>query len=244
MSLKPFKIRCSSIHRIMGRVGLTDKQQEKLQEYKARFNGEGRPLTNKQQKELAELEEKALDTDIPSGAKTYLKEWYAREVYGDEVQITSKYTEKGLAMEDEAIDFTAYQTGYMFLEKNEEFFDNGYVIGTPDVICEHEILDTKCSWDSVTFLEAVTSPLCYNYEMQMRGYMMLTEKQKARVCYCLMDTEYTGISYDGIDDNLRFHYKEVERDLEAEQHIINRVIACRRWLANYDLEIRTKLGVK
>ena len=243
-----FKIRASQISKIMGRSGLTEKQEDTLKSYRLRDGGDGKPLTEKQKEDFESLKEKEKDASLPTGCKTYLKEWYAENIYHDREEIRSKYCDKGNKMEDAAIDFTALMTGYMFLNKNEEYFDNGYIIGTPDVICDEEILDTKCSWNGTTFLDALTSPTKIDYEWQMRGYMALCGKNSARVCYCLMDTTEDvnygkEISYSDIPKEWKFHTKLVERNMEKERAIIDRVELCRKWLLEYDREVKKALGL-
>ncbi len=249
MVLPKFKIRASQISKIMGKVGLTPKQEETLKKYYLRVNGEGKPLTERQTVEYKDLLVKQESTTLPTACVTYLKEWYAEQIYQDREEIKSKYCDKGNMMEDSAIAFTGAMTGLFGISKNEEFFESEYIIGTPDIITDDEILDTKCSWNGRTFLESVTdSRLKVDYEWQMRGYMSLCGKDKARVCYCLMNTPEeanygNSVSYSSISNSLKFYAKPVSRDVGKEVAIDNRVIDCRGWLDNYHAEVMGLLGV-
>jgi hypothetical protein len=74
------------------------------------------------------------------------------------------------------------------LEKNIKTFSNDFFVGTPDVIDETIVYDTKSSWDWVTFLSKVPDKLDSEYEAQVNGYMDLLGLEKACVAYCLLDT--------------------------------------------------------
>jgi hypothetical protein len=177
--------------------------------------------------------------ELSAGCITFLKEWYAEQMYGDREEIKSKYCDKGNACEDDAIDFVAEITGLGFLMKNEKSFENEYITGTPDVLVNGEILDTKCSWNGKTFLDSITDELNTDYEWQIRGYMNLTGYGKGRVCYCLMDTpdfvNYgNAVSYSTVQNKARYFEFFVDYDEEKDRAIIEKVEKCREWLNEYD----------
>lgn len=236
-----FKIRASQASKIMGRIGLTEKQEADLADLLAK----PKP-TEKQKQYLADLAEKKANPALPETCLTYLKEWYAEQVYGDREEIKSKYLDKGNLMESSAIDFVADRLGYGLLDKNEQFFENDFTMGTPDVITKTEILDTKCPWSSKTFLDSVLSPLSDAYYWQMQAYMGLTGLKSAKVCFCLMDTPADAnygreVSYAEISPELKFHAKEVEFDEEAIEALKARVLLCRKWLEEYDAKVKELL---
>jgi polyhydroxyalkanoate synthesis regulator phasin len=201
---------------------LTENQEKRYQELLKRKNGEGKPLTDKMENELKEIKIKRdAPLTLPDTCTSYLKEWYASTEYGDKRELHNKYVTKGNLMEDIAIELVEEMTGEFMIAKNEESFENEYSTGTPDIITEDLIRDTKCSWNSKTFLESVLAPLCDNYAWQMRGYMMLTGIGEARVCYCLVDTPEDAnygqsVSYENIPPEKRYHEKVVERDFLHE----------------------------
>ena len=180
--------------------------------------------------------------ELSVGAQSYLKEWYSEQIYQDREEIRSKYMDKGNTMEIEAIHFSLKMLRLGMYSKNEEYFDDGFITGTPDILTKSQILDTKCSWNGKTFLEAVTEDLNPAYYWQMIGYMGLTGRKEAKVCYCLMDTfgivNYgVEITYEKIPEKMKFHAKKVGFDEEKYQEIIQKVILCRKFLDEYHAKI-------
>lgn len=119
-------------------------------------------------------------------AKTYLKELYREMRYGIRKDITSKYIEKGLMVEDSAIAFYSSNRGDFYF-KNEEHFSNDFLTGTPDIVTEDEVIDIKSSWNIFT-LPFKDDPINKNYYYQLMGYMALTGRKKSKVAYVLIDT--------------------------------------------------------
>ena len=131
--------------------------------------------------------------------------------------------------------------------KNEKSFENEYITGTPDVLVNGEILDTKCSWNGKTFLDSITDELNTDYEWQIRGYMDLTGYSKGRVCYCLMDTpdfvNYgNAVSYSAVPNKARYFEFTVDYDDEKNTAIIEKVRKCREWLSEYDKLVSSLLS--
>jgi hypothetical protein len=118
--------------------------------------------------------------ELSAGCVTYLKEWYAEQMYSDREEIHSKYLDKGNASEIEAIDVCAERFGLGIIKKNETTYSNDWLIGTPDIVCDY-IIDVKCSWSGKTFLEAITNPINSDYEWQLHGYLWLTDKTDAKL---------------------------------------------------------------
>jgi hypothetical protein len=126
--------------------------------------------------------------------RKYLLEVYAQEKHGRRKEINTKYTTKGLQVEEDSI--TVYSRFKKdFFKKNEERIFNAFVIGTPDLfdgpatIHEAElIIDVKSSWDLFTFLAVLGEKINKDYWWQLQGYMMLTGATRARLAYCLVDT--------------------------------------------------------
>lgn len=255
MEMPVFKIRSSQIYKIMGWSGLTDKQKAEMKKLQDRKADPGqKPLTPKMEDELKRLIEKSRECSLPTACKTYLKEWYAENMYKDRVEIDSKYTRKGNLQEDLAIDFTAAMSGLMVLNKNTVPYENEWITGEPDIIAKSKgvpskTMDTKCKWNSTTFLEAVTSnSIDPAYEWQGRGYMALVGVNEHVVCHCLLDTPEEAnygefVSYSEVPQEWRYFTQTIYRDDAKEGAIRKRVEECRNWLHNYDREIREKLGL-
>ena len=176
---------------------------------------------------------------------TYLKECYAE----DKEELSSKYLTKGILLEDEAIQFASKVLyGGIKAYKNEDIYANEWLVGTPDVILENSIIDTKCAWNRKTLLDSALE-LNTDYQWQLIGYLFLCNKEYATLFYYLGDTPAaanygTKVSYSHLEDFERWVSYEFKRDLDKEQEIIDKVEQCREWLKNYDAEIQAKIGTR
>lgn len=176
---------------------------------------------------------------------TYLKSWYANETE----EIDSKYLTKGILLENEAIEFASKVLyGGIKAYKNEDIYINEWLIGTPDVILENSIIDTKCSWSKKTLFDSALE-LHTDYEWQLRGYMFLCNKEFATLFYYLGDTPAAAnygvkVSYSDLQDFERWVSYEFKRDLSIEEDIIEKVELCRTWLQNYDQQIQSRIGTR
>ena len=186
--------------------------------------------------------------DLKLGASmiTYLKKWYAEQKSGVRDEIDSKYFRKGNMMEDEAIDICAERFGLGILEKNIVYFNDEHFQGTPDIITDEFVIDTKCSWDYVTFLDAITSPINKDYEAQLQVYMHLTGIKKAKLVYVMLDTPAEAnygedIFYSHLPIEQRFFAFDLEYDKEMIEAMQEKVINARTFLNDYDARIKNIL---
>jgi hypothetical protein len=252
--MKKFKIRCSAIGNIVGgNVGLTDKQQSDLKALEEKDK-----LTALQEIKIYELKEKRDNPVLPIGAKTYCKDWLKGQLLDYRYEFSSKYTDKGNIMEDEAIDFIAEHLGYGMLMKNEERKSDEWMQGECDVELNELIIDVKNSWDASTFPMFENEVPNESYDWQLQGYMNLYDKPKARLIYCLMDTPehlierdarwdsirqgyeeleksvydkfVKNLTYPNVDPKLRIKVFDIERDDSKIQKIKDRVILCREYI--------------
>jgi len=141
------------------------------------------------------------DEILSVGAKTELQ-YIAKElVYGYTRTFSSKYTDKGLAVENESIALynSVHFTNYV---KNNERKTNEWITGECDIFTGDRIIDIKSSWSIDTFPVMSEDAHDKNYEWQMRAYMMLWNVQLAEVAYCLVDTPDDLIGYEPVD----YHY--------------------------------------
>ena len=183
---------------------------------------------------------KIMGASKPSGglsqtAITYLKDWYA----GDNEEIFSKYLNKGNECENEAIQEVGYYFGIFDPVKNTESFENEYITGTPDLIADNVVFDTKCSWNHKTFLDSVYNPINPDYYAQLQGYLKLTGLNHAELCYVLL--EYENQDFSHIDRDDKFYSIPVKFDGLFIEEVDKKVIQCREFLDNYDKEIKLKL---
>lgn len=186
--------------------------------------------------------------DLKLGASmiTYLKKWYAEQKSGVRDEIDSKYFRKGNMCEDEAIDICAERFGLGILEKNIVHFNDEHFQGTPDVITDEFVIDTKCSWDYVTFLDSITSPINKDYEAQLQVYMHLTGVKKAKLVYVLLDTPAEAnygndIFYSHMPINERFYSFDLEYDPAMIEKMQEKVNNCKIFLDEYDQRIKSLL---
>lgn len=118
-------------------------------------------------------------------AKNYIIEAWIENTYGRFTDISNKFIEKGLAVEEDAITLYSEVTGD-FYRKNINRYENDFVTGTPDIITpEGVVIDIKSSWNLLTYVKAGLSTL---YEYQLRSYMDMVGLDSAILAYCLVDT--------------------------------------------------------
>lgn len=172
---------------------------------------------------------------IAKTVEIYLQEWMKEQIYGARKEIKSKYLEKGTVMEAEAIDKAIEWAGLPFVIKNEANFEDEFFTGTPDIIGNDFIADTKCSWDCFTFPlfdEEIENKL---YLAQLQVYMHLTGKKKAKLIYMLLNTpDYiqweTPHDYSAIDTKYRHKVFEVDYDPEMIAKLQEKVIIAREYI--------------
>lgn len=191
MELPLFKIRASSASEILaGELGLTEAQTLKYHELNNRKNDlKGKPLTPNMVAELALLQYKKDNPQLPEGVKTYCKQWVKEQLYDRRKNFTNKYLEKGLQVEKDSINFAGEHLGWVDAEKNDEWFEDDYMCGTPDVLIESTkvVIDVKNAYDCFTMplFEDVIPTKGYNDQLQV--YLVLTGYEKALLVYTLMD---------------------------------------------------------
>lgn len=241
-----------------GTIGLTEKQTITLNELQEKKQEKG--ITAKQEITLRDLIEKRENVELPQTTRTYLDEIFIAEMYGRKKDITTKYMEKGLLCEEDALELLGRVEGQLLL-KNKDKYENKWIVGTPDNTTK-KVRDTKASWDIFTFFK---SGMTTDYEWQLRGYMWLTELEESTLAYCLVDTPQhliyeeckrlawrTGVidwevdeefqkkceeieknmTFADIPDNERVRQIHLKRDLDKEKELQDRIKLCRAYLNN------------
>ncbi len=219
-----------------------------MKDFKIRCSAIGKIMTNSRSK---------TDT-LSKTAKSYCEEWLKEQLYSRRKQFSNKYTEKGLIMEDNSLDFIADNLGYGMLIKNEEFFSNAFLTGTPDVILKDHLIDVKNSWDAFTFPLFETEIPNKDYYYQAQGYMDLTNLDSYKLIYTLMDTpeyliekeftynnfyelDYSDFEKDykfgDIDVSKRIKLFEIKRDNDVIEAIKLRVSECQVYINSLMLKI-------
>jgi hypothetical protein len=121
-------------------------------------------------------------------AKTYVEELAKEHLFGIKKVFKSRYTDKGNEVEEKAIELTEEVLGFEFLTKNEDYFENEWIKGTPDIITTSLVIDVKSSWSGDTFPFFESELPNKDYYYQVMGYMWLTGKKNALISYCLINT--------------------------------------------------------
>jgi hypothetical protein len=215
--------------------------------FKIRCSAIGKIMTNPRTK--GEL--------LSQTAKTYIEEQVIQDKYGIKKQFYSRYTDKGILVEDDAIKLVSDILDLGFTWKNEEHFSNDWMTGTPDVNTDSILLDVKSSWDATTFPFFATEIPTKDYYYQLQGYLELTGKTDALLCYCLVNTPEEMVedevrrahwnanlleesidlrdevqkrhNFDHIPDNRRVKVFKVEKDEAVIEAIKERVELCREY---------------
>jgi hypothetical protein len=190
-------------------------------------------------------------------AKSYIEDLFNELEFGYRKEFSSRYTDKGLEMEDEAIQFASEQFDWEFVVKNTERFTNDYITGEPDINTDNLLADIKCSWSLDTYPMFEAEMKNKDYYWQLQGYMWLTGKTEAELVYCLMNTPLQIVedevrrahwkaglidedidlrhevqlkhNYDNIPSKLRVKRYIVERDEKAIEKIIDKVEIAREY---------------
>ena len=158
---------------------------------------------------------------ISATCEGYLQDWYLEQKWGIKNGFYSKYTDKGISTEEDAI--LMYNRVFNAnCVKNDEWFEDEYCTGTPDIILDDEILDIKNSFSAKTFPFFEKELPSKNYLYQLQTYMRLTGKSKAKIVYCLLDTpediierEAKSIMY---KENLPDDFYDIILEEIREQH--------------------------
>lgn len=225
------KFRCSSIGKLMTEAitiddSLITPEVQKIIKSKKR--------TDEEKAIIADLKNRTLSV----GAKTYIRELAAQEIFGVDFEVSSKPIEKGIECEDIAIDLLNQVRG-LALSKNVERKTNDFITGECDLFDKENRRghDIKCSWSIATFPISQTDCEDKLYEWQMRGYMALWDADEWEVNYCLVDTPDRLIGFEpmelhfvsGFPEHMRVTTWTVKRDLEKEAAIFEKVKHAREY---------------
>ena len=172
------------------------------------------------------------------GAKTYIRELAAQEIFGVDFVVSSKAIEKGIECEDDSIILLNKVRG-LSLKKNAERKTNDFITGESDLfnLSEKRGHDIKTSWSIATFPITVSDCEDKLYEWQMRGYMALWDADEWEVNYCLVDTPDHLIGFEpmelhfvsNIPEWMRVTTWTVKRDKEKEEAIFEKVKHAREY---------------
>jgi hypothetical protein len=175
---------------------------------------------------------------LSAGAKTFLKSLAKEYVFGYHKVVKTKYMDKGLALEDAAIQFLNNQrfTNY---RKNTERRVSEYLTGECDIYAPAvKTIDIKVSWDVDTFPGLSEDAHDTLYEWQGRAYMKLWDVPQHEVVHVLLDTPDELIKWEQrdlhevshIDPALRITSVTYDRDLDLERRLDDKCKVARTYL--------------
>lgn len=166
---------------------------------------------------------------LSKGAQTYIKKLAREFVYGYTEQVTSKYMQKGIEVENESLALynSVFGTNYT---KNTERKEDDILTGECDIDTGESIIDLKSSWSLGTFPVISEDAENSDYEWQVRAYMRLWNREYGQVAYCMVTTPEELMKYeqmdmhivDGIDERLRVTVVDYQRDKEKEAKIVEK----------------------
>ena len=192
-------------------------------------------------------------------AQSYCQTWLREQLYGRRKQVESKYLQRGNESEQDALDYVADRLGYGVLIKNEQFFENEFMCGTPDAILNTVVIDTKCAWSWETMPIFDTECKNNDYYYQAQCYMHMTGIHSFKLCYVLLDTPvhmiekeacrwcmnngYGGLdekihndfiarmTYNDVPDSLKLKVFDITYSPDSIHRIEQRVILCREYIS-------------
>lgn len=188
--------RASSLGEIMtaGKEA-TENQLAQIEELLSK--GKAKGLTDIQRAKLSELCDRRDNPELGEVCKKRLTKVFAKEMYGREDEIHSKYMEKGKQVEEDGLSLFS-RVKERFYKKNTVRITNRYVSGEPDfsdtetdnIQDAEEIIDNKSSWSLTTFLNSkLDKNINPHYEWQGHTYMALVPKAKRfRLVYTLVNS--------------------------------------------------------
>lgn len=182
---------------------------------------------------LATDPKKKTDT-LSKTTETFLKEWLTERIYGYKKSIKSKYLTRGLNDEDQAIQKAIEWLDLGFETKNETYYENEYFCGTPDLVVDGVIYDTKCSWDCFSFPRFENEIPTDDYMYQLQVYMNLLGLKRACLVYVLIDTpasfDNEAMTYGHLPISDRIKTFEIEYDQTIIDKLQQRVIDSRLYI--------------
>lgn len=191
--------------------------------------------------------------------QSYCETWLKEQLFNRRKEFSNRYTQKGLIVEDNSIDFVGEMLNLGFIMKNETSFENDFFKGTPDVILKDLVIDVKNSWDVFTFPFFEKDIPNSDYYWQAQGYLKLTEKQSYKLIYVLSDTPehliesemrrygfqngieqddlnyrewFDKMTYSDIPNEMKLKVFDIQRNDADIEKIEKRVIECREYINN------------
>lgn len=174
------------------------------------------------------------------GAKTYIRELAAQEIFGVQFEVSSKPVEKGVLCEPDSIDLLNYVRG-LSLTKNTERRSDDFLTGECDLFDAERKRghDLKTSWSLATF--PISEEACIDklYDWQMRAYMRLWDADEWEVNFAMVNTPEDLMRYESMPLHIVDHIPPehrittwlIKRDMEKEAAMIEKIKHARVYFA-------------
>lgn len=200
---------------------------------------------------------RAKSETLSETCKSMVEEKAIQDLFGVRKEISSKYLDKGVLMEPEAIVFLSRNTFAQYQKYDGPMLDDGVFTGTPDILYHDgamlTIRDIKCSWERFTFPWTVNAAIKEikkgGYEYQVRTYMMLSGAGQAFVDFVLLSTpewlireeEYDLHDVEDIPEPKRITSVRFERDLDWEKAARSAWVPANEYYQKYVSELLSKI---
>jgi len=183
---------------------------------------------------MAEPTKKAKDAGeiLSVGALTYCED-IAHEIALDfRKELKMKPIQKGLECEDDSIALLNL-VNFQNYKKHVGRVKTDLFSGECDILTDDYIRDIKTSWSRETFPALKSRAMTPLYEMQLRCYMLIYDRPKAYLDFCLVNTPYKLCEYespklhyvDDLDPRMRVTTCMILRDAEIESDMIKKATA-------------------
>jgi hypothetical protein len=187
-------------------------------------------------------------------ALTYIKECAIADYFERRKAITAKEMDKGITLENEAIQVLNTLEFKNYVKNTVRMTNNGFT-GECDIDSKEESLirDIKCAWSIGTFSwfaeDLLSKCADSGYEAQVRTYMMLYERDYARVDEVLLSTpfelipSYEDEEYHDVDfiPLIKRHTSVLfERDKEWEEQVMERYLKAEKIYNQFIINLDNK----
>lgn len=261
---KNWKCRCSSLGHILTNRPVVDKDLlnkiDILQNEKdTGINANGNKVkwsTAKSEKLASLIYKRDAEDELPKGAKTHLDNVFRSQYWGRRRLLFNKYLDKGNLAEEDSLDLKSQLDGQFYI-KNDEYFENKFICGTPDNV-QTIIRDAKSNYDMESFDNAELTNL---YNWQVCGYIWLLlprlKTYKGELFYTLVNNPWSQLE----DSKRNLWFKMGQPDDDEERWVEacrqlerNHIFDIKRWRENYpgysfenpvlDFDMPAKLRIK
>ena len=161
------------------------------------------------------------DPELSKVAISHLIRRYAIDKYNKKIAATGQlraFAAKGSQLENQAIKIISEADGidYVCPEKSEK---NEFILGKCDGICPNKtkIIETKVSWNSVTFLATRNNKLKKEHWYQMQGYLWLYGVDYGEVKNVLLNTPEHLADRERLRQTERYMMGEIDGDVYDEK---------------------------